>query len=136
MEPNIFTRVFQFNRRQYKDRGHWRRFNQQHYIANIIRRFQCTRLHASKHQFIVWMWTGVDPKTLFQETVNSAVLGAAYQAKYGLERNKDSNVSFQSVVSTVAPSKLACLPHKDAHEVWSRKSTKFAQNIFQCTIWL
>lgn len=53
MQPNTFTRFFQFNRRQYKDRGHWRRFNQQHYTTNIIRCFQCTRLHASKHEFIV-----------------------------------------------------------------------------------
>lgn len=49
--------------------------------------------------------------------MNSAVLGAAYQAKHGLVKNSDSNDSFQLVVSTVDPPKLACSPHKDADEV-------------------
>jgi len=54
-----------------------------------------------------------------QEAVNSAVLGATYQAKHGLVRSKNSDVSFQSVVSTVLPSKLVCSPHKDAYEIYT-----------------
>lgn len=55
----------------------------------------------------------------YQEAANSAVLGAAYQAKHGLvhSKNNDSNDSFQSVINTISPPKLVCSPHKDAYEV-------------------
>lgn len=50
-------------------------------------------------------------------------MGAAYQAKFGLIHNKNSNRdnSFQTVVNTVDPPKLACSPHKDAYEVKKKK---------------
>jgi len=53
------------------------------------------------------------------------VLGAAYQAKLGLIRSKNSDCEdlFQTVVSTVDPPKLACSPHKDAYEVKKKINT-------------
>ncbi|XP_001945125.2 xylulose kinase [Acyrthosiphon pisum] len=56
-----------------------------------------------------------------QEAANSAVLGAAYQAKRGLVQSKctDCVDSFQSVVTTAAPPTLACSPHKDAYEIYT-----------------
>jgi xylulokinase len=56
-----------------------------------------------------------------QEAANSAVLGAAYQAKRGLVQSKCSDCvdSFQSVVTTAAPPTLACSPHKDAYEIYT-----------------
>ncbi|XP_050539427.1 xylulose kinase isoform X2 [Daktulosphaira vitifoliae] len=55
-----------------------------------------------------------------QEGANSAVLGAAYQAKHGIMRNQNSGGDFfHSVVNTVKPAKLACSPHKDAYETYT-----------------
>ncbi|XP_050432024.1 xylulose kinase [Adelges cooleyi] len=55
-----------------------------------------------------------------QEGANSAVLGAAYQAKHGLMRDQNSKDElFQSVVSTLEPPKLACSPHKDAYQIYT-----------------
>lgn len=56
-----------------------------------------------------------------QEASNSAVLGAAYQAKRGLIQSKCSDCvdSFQSVITTAAPPKLVCSPHKDAYEIYT-----------------
>lgn len=49
-------------------------------------------------------------------------MGAAYQAKHSLmqHKNNDCKNSFQTVINTVTPPKLACSPHKDAYEVNSK----------------
>ncbi|VVC30671.1 Pre-C2HC domain,Carbohydrate kinase, FGGY, N-terminal,Carbohydrate kinase, FGGY, C-terminal [Cinara cedri] len=70
-----------------------------------------------------------------QEAVNSAVLGAAYQAKHGLvrSRNTDCDDSFQSVVSMVAPPKLACSPHKDAFAIYTPMVERYNKIIKELT---
>jgi len=48
------------------------------------------------------------------EASNSAMLGSAYQAKYGLVHN---NTSFADMTQHLPPPILACEPSKDADEV-------------------
>jgi hypothetical protein len=58
-----------------------------------------------------------NPLLLLQEASNSAVLGSAYQAKYGLVY---SDTSFAEITQNLPPPILACEPSKDADEVWCK----------------
>ncbi|XP_063216582.1 xylulose kinase-like isoform X2 [Bacillus rossius redtenbacheri] len=50
------------------------------------------------------------------ESANSAVLGAAYQAKYGLVAD---NMTFQEMTECIPPPQQACCPYADAAQVYS-----------------
>ena len=64
-----------------------------------------------------------------QEAVNSAVLGAAYQAKHGLLRATGSGdgIQFSAITSCLPPLTLACKPYPDAAQVV--KDFRFNKNI-------
>jgi hypothetical protein len=51
---------------------------------------------------------------LLQEASNSAMLGSAYQAKYGLVHG---DTSFAEMTRNLPPPVLVCQPSKDASEV-------------------
>lgn len=53
---------------------------------------------------------------------NSAVMGAAYQAKHGLYRDKQS---FEQITKCLPEPKLVCQPYNDAEFVSSTKSIVF-----------
>lgn len=50
-----------------------------------------------------------------QEEANSAVMGAAYQAKFGL-RGKDQ--SYTSMTAHLPAPKLTCVPYKDVNQIY------------------
>ncbi|XP_075231647.1 xylulose kinase-like [Lycorma delicatula] len=53
------------------------------------------------------------------EAANSAVLGAAYQAKHGrLRNNSNENVTFSSITSCVPVPVLACEPYKNSAKIY------------------
>lgn len=56
---------------------------------------------------------------MFKEAANSAMLGAAYQAKHGLLRSEGANKAetFLDITKCLPPPTLACTPYSDAAEV-------------------
>lgn len=64
------------------------------------------------------------------EAANSAMLGAAYQAKHGVVRNSQS---FQEIVSTVPKPALACEPADDADKIYTPMVERYRSIIKQLT---
>lgn len=51
---------------------------------------------------------------LMKEVTNSAVLGAAYQAKHALHRNE---LTFEQITNSIPEPTLLCTPYNDADSV-------------------
>ncbi|XP_039290746.1 xylulose kinase isoform X2 [Nilaparvata lugens] len=61
---------------------------------------------------------------------NSAMLGSAYQAKYGqMRRNGETDVNFLSVTSAAPPAKLLCQPYPDAATVYDPMVERYREII-------
>lgn len=64
----------------------------------------------------------------FQEIANSAVLGAAYQAKHGLSGGE---TDFSVLTDTVPPPALVCNPFKDASQVYDPMVARYRKLVLE-----
>nr|XP_018903018.1 PREDICTED: xylulose kinase [Bemisia tabaci] len=53
-----------------------------------------------------------------QDCSNSSMLGAAYQAKFGLMKSQNKELTFSDVTSTAPAPKLVCTPSHDARQIY------------------
>lgn len=57
---------------------------------------------------------------------NSAMMGAAYHAKYGLLK-KNENINYEKMMENLSEPELVCKPYEDAEDVSGKQCTIFVK---------
>nr|CAH7728631.1 unnamed protein product [Callosobruchus chinensis] len=86
---------------------------------------------ASQNKTILQVLADVfnSPVYVFKEA-NSAMLGAGYQAKYGLIK---SSISYEDMISNLPEPELACQPHHDAPEIYTPMVERYRRIVKELT---